>query len=285
MDLATGRCVETPIANRKRRAAHVPWDQPEDRPPIGRRSRCHVGLVGAVVGGPDTTQGSDAVNVSRGGSSGEQRCAACDHERRDHCPGSSARVGPRLHSVRLPSSGLTRRSTHRTREEFALSLSPACDTAASASMRHSRAYDAAIAARPLRRLTGRMSRSAWNFAPGDRVSDYLERVRRRPPAPRSRRACERSWWGRRRLAATPRTSLVRSRWPVDLAQTGFGFEHACGGPAQAHVAVLPALDVAADAPDGVDHWLAGTRPGERALEAAVHPKADDGERLLEALAQ
>src|SRR3954452_6164689 len=50
----------------------------------------------------------------------------------------------------------------------------------------------------------------------------------------------------------------------DLAELRLGFEHAGGGPAQAHVAVLPALDVAADAPDGLDHRLARVRRGERA---------------------
>ena len=64
-----------------------------------------------------------------------------------------------------------------------------------------------------------------------------------------------------------------------------GFEHAGGGPAQAHVAVLPALDVAAGAADGLDHRLARVRGGERALELAGDPEPGEGQRLLHALAQ
>src|SRR3954451_22888951 len=52
----------------------------------------------------------------------------------------------------------------------------------------------------------------------------------------------------------------------DLAELTLGFEHPGGGPAQAHVAVLPALDVARDAANGLDHRLAGVRRGNRALE-------------------
>src|SRR3954452_12716014 len=71
----------------------------------------------------------------------------------------------------------------------------------------------------------------------------------------------------------------------DLAELLLGFEHAGGRPAQAHVAVGPVLDVAADAPDGVDHRLARVRGGQRALEAPADAEARDGQRLLHALPQ
>src|SRR6266498_3263974 len=45
----------------------------------------------------------------------------------------------------------------------------------------------------------------------------------------------------------------------DLPKLPFGFEHAGGGPAQAHVARLPALDVARGAADDLDHRLARVR--------------------------
>src|SRR3954467_11489452 len=52
----------------------------------------------------------------------------------------------------------------------------------------------------------------------------------------------------------------------DLAELLLGFEHAGGGPAEAHVAVLPARDGAWRAADGLDHRLARVRGSERALE-------------------
>jgi len=45
----------------------------------------------------------------------------------------------------------------------------------------------------------------------------------------------------------------------DLSELAFGFEHPGGGPAQAHVAVLPALDVAAGGAADAASW---TRDGE-----------------------
>jgi len=54
----------------------------------------------------------------------------------------------------------------------------------------------------------------------------------------------------------------------DPAELALGLAHPDGDPAQAHVAVVPALDGAADAPDGLDHRLAAVHRGERALEPA-----------------
>ena len=71
----------------------------------------------------------------------------------------------------------------------------------------------------------------------------------------------------------------------DLAELGLGLEHPGGGPAQAHVTGLPALDVAAGAADGVDHRLDRVRRGQRLLQPAADPEAGEGQRLLEALAQ
>src|SRR4051794_40967781 len=71
----------------------------------------------------------------------------------------------------------------------------------------------------------------------------------------------------------------------DLAELALGFEHPGGGPPEAHVAVLPALDVAAGAADGLDHRLARVRGSERALEPATHLKPGDGQRFLQALTQ
>src|SRR3954470_11772875 len=45
----------------------------------------------------------------------------------------------------------------------------------------------------------------------------------------------------------------------DLAELLLSFEHAGGGPPEAHVAVLPALDVAAGAADGLDVGSAARR--------------------------
>src|SRR4029450_546346 len=71
----------------------------------------------------------------------------------------------------------------------------------------------------------------------------------------------------------------------DATELAFGFEHPGGGPAKAHVAGLPALDVAADAADRVDHRLARVRGRERALEPTADSESSDRQRLLHALAQ
>jgi len=70
----------------------------------------------------------------------------------------------------------------------------------------------------------------------------------------------------------------------DASELLFGFEHAGGGPAQRHVAVLPALDVARAAPDALDHGLAGVGGLLRRLELACDAEAGEGERLLETFA-
>src|SRR5215210_6974595 len=58
----------------------------------------------------------------------------------------------------------------------------------------------------------------------------------------------------------------------DLAELGFGFEHAGGRPAQAHVAVLPALDVAAGGAADADHRLDWVRRGQRFLSWGWTPR-------------
>src|SRR5580704_8482673 len=58
----------------------------------------------------------------------------------------------------------------------------------------------------------------------------------------------------------------------DFPELGLGLEHPGGGPAQAHVAVLPVLDVAAGAPDGAGHRLDRVRALERALEFPATPR-------------
>src|SRR3954469_17929685 len=71
----------------------------------------------------------------------------------------------------------------------------------------------------------------------------------------------------------------------DLAELALGFEHPGGGPAQAHVSVLPALDVVRGAAGGLDLRLARVRGGERALEPAANAEPCDRQRFLEAFAQ
>jgi hypothetical protein len=56
------------------------------------------------------------------------------------------------------------------------------------------------------------------------------------------------------------------------------FDHA-GGPAQAHVARLPALDVARGAADDLDHRLARVRRLQRLLQRSLHAEPSDGECL------
>jgi hypothetical protein len=71
----------------------------------------------------------------------------------------------------------------------------------------------------------------------------------------------------------------------DAAELALGFEHPGGGPAQRHVAVLPALDVATGAADALDQRLAWVRALERALEGPADPEARERDGLLEALSQ
>jgi hypothetical protein len=58
----------------------------------------------------------------------------------------------------------------------------------------------------------------------------------------------------------------------DAAELLLGFEHARRGPAQRHVAGLPALDVARRAADALDQRLARVGGLERALQRAVDPE-------------
>ena len=55
----------------------------------------------------------------------------------------------------------------------------------------------------------------------------------------------------------------------DLAELALGFEHPGGGPAQAHLAGGPVLDVALGGADGVDHRLARVGRLQRAAELAA----------------
>src|SRR3954471_2371463 len=59
----------------------------------------------------------------------------------------------------------------------------------------------------------------------------------------------------------------------DAPELSLGFEHPRGGPAQAHVARLPVLDVATGAPDALDHRLARVRALERLLQVVADPEA------------
>jgi hypothetical protein len=70
----------------------------------------------------------------------------------------------------------------------------------------------------------------------------------------------------------------------DPAELLLGFEHPGGRPAQRHLAV-PVLDVAAGAADALDHRLARIRGLQRALQRSGDPRAGEGERFLQALAQ
>jgi hypothetical protein len=71
----------------------------------------------------------------------------------------------------------------------------------------------------------------------------------------------------------------------DLAELALGFEHPGGGPPEAHVAGLSALDVSRRAANDLDHRLDRVGALQRALEPAADPEAGEGERLLQAFAQ
>ena len=64
-----------------------------------------------------------------------------------------------------------------------------------------------------------------------------------------------------------------------------GDEHAGGGPALAHVAVLPALHVALRVPDDLDHRLARVRGAERLGERPADPEPHQRQRVVQPLAQ
>ena len=69
------------------------------------------------------------------------------------------------------------------------------------------------------------------------------------------------------------------------AELLLGDEHAGGGPALAHVAVLPALHVALGVADDLDHALARVRRAQRLGELAGDPEPHQRQRVLEAFAQ
>ena len=72
---------------------------------------------------------------------------------------------------------------------------------------------------------------------------------------------------------------------LDSTELGFGGEHACGGPAQRHLAGGPALHAAGVVADDLDHRLdrVGAVHGLQQRPADAEPV--DGEGLLEPLAQ
>ena len=70
-----------------------------------------------------------------------------------------------------------------------------------------------------------------------------------------------------------------------LAELPFGFEHPGCGPAQAHVAGLPALDVAGGAADGLDHGFARVGRLQRLLEQPAYAEPRHCQRLLQPFAQ
>jgi len=72
---------------------------------------------------------------------------------------------------------------------------------------------------------------------------------------------------------------------LDPAEGSFGVEHAGRGPAQHHLSVAPAGDVAVGGPCDGDHDLDGVAGGEGFREAAIDAETGDGEHLLESFAQ
>ena len=71
----------------------------------------------------------------------------------------------------------------------------------------------------------------------------------------------------------------------DAAELLFGFEHSGRGPAEAHLAGLPAFGVAAGASADLDHRLAGAGRLERSFQIASDSKPRERECLLEALVE
>jgi hypothetical protein len=71
----------------------------------------------------------------------------------------------------------------------------------------------------------------------------------------------------------------------DAAEPAFGFDHPGSRSPERHLARPPALDVAARAPDALNHRLARVRRGECALQRAVDAEAGERERLLHPLTQ
>jgi hypothetical protein len=71
----------------------------------------------------------------------------------------------------------------------------------------------------------------------------------------------------------------------DPSELLLGDEHAGGGPALAHVAVLPALDVALGVADDLDHRFARVGRAQRFGELSADPEPHQRQRLREALPQ
>src|SRR5215210_3374086 len=71
----------------------------------------------------------------------------------------------------------------------------------------------------------------------------------------------------------------------DPAELLLGDEHAGGGPALAHVAVVPVLYVALGVADDLDHALAGVRGAQRLREVAGDAEPHQRQRVGHALAE
>src|SRR3954467_5659912 len=93
------------------------------------------------------------------------------------------------------------------------------------------------------------------------------------------------WCGLERLTLDGDHELGEVAVADDPSELLLADEHAGGGPAAAHVAVAPALDVALGVPDGLDHRLPRVRRARRLGELPADPEPDQRERLGQALAQ
>src|SRR4051812_50187029 len=76
------------------------------------------------------------------------------------------------------------------------------------------------------------------------------------------------WCGLERVTLDGDDELGEVAVADDASELLLGDEHAGGGPALAHVAALPALDVALGVADDLDHRLARVRRAERVGELA-----------------
>jgi hypothetical protein len=72
---------------------------------------------------------------------------------------------------------------------------------------------------------------------------------------------------------------------LDAAEGSLRVEHAGGSPAQHHVSVAPAGDVAVGGAGDGDHRLDWVRGGQRLGQAAVDAEAGDGEHLVQPFEQ
>jgi hypothetical protein len=71
----------------------------------------------------------------------------------------------------------------------------------------------------------------------------------------------------------------------DAPELLLGDEHAGGGPALAHVAVLPALHVALRVADDLEHALARVGRAQRLGELPGDPEPDQRQRVVHSFAQ